>query len=378
MKKTLTCVVAGWTLFHGGLVLSVAQSLETPLKIEVHLYNYSGVTAEVLARAEQETARIYRHLGVGMEWRHCLRTAEELEKKTTCDLPTTSTRFTLRLLSKEMAQSFPVHDDIYGFALLSINGGFGVVANVFADRAREIATEEETRGVILGHLIAHELGHLLLGEAEHPAGAGIMHTPWQTKELDQIKRGVMYFLPGQTERIRAQVLARTIGETAGLKLTVVIYDNAHVNAETLRAAEVTTSAIFGGAGMQVVWREGFAYATERRNVLNPPPEDPVTLIVKLQPESEAARYGVGSVCGGIGFESGAIIFVRGFDRTRLGYVMAHELGHVLLGPNAHAVVGIMRGTLLPEDWEKAAQGTLGFTRSQQKQIRTWVAERRRR
>jgi hypothetical protein len=189
-----------------------AQPAETGLKIAIHLYNYSGVSAEVLARAEQETARIYQHLGVEMEWRHCLRTAEELETKTICDLPTTSTKFTLRLLSKEMAQRFPVHDDIFGFALLSINGGLGVVANVFADRAREIATGEETRAVILGHLIAHELGHLLLGEAEHPAGAGIMHTPWQTKELDQIKRGVMYFLPGQTERIRAQVLARTISE----------------------------------------------------------------------------------------------------------------------------------------------------------------------
>ena len=62
--------------------------------------------------------------------------------------------------------------------------------------------------MILGHLIAHELGHLLLGEAGHSAGAGIMHVPWQTKELEQIKRGVMLFLPGQTERIRAQVLLR--------------------------------------------------------------------------------------------------------------------------------------------------------------------------
>ena len=161
------------------------------------------------------------------------------------------------------------------------------------------------------------------------------------------------------------------------KLTVVIYDHAHLNAETLRAAESTTSAIFGGAGVQVVWREGFAYAAERRNVLNPPPEDPATLIVKLQPESEAARYGVHSVCGGLGFESGAIIFVRRFDAIWLGYIMAHELGHILLGPNAHSIVGIMRGTLRNEDWEKAAQGTLGFTRRQNQQIRTWIDERRR-
>lgn len=62
---------------------------------------------------------------------------------------------------------------------------------------------------------------------------------------------------------------------------------------------------------------------------------------------------------------------------RLGYIMAHEIGHILLGQNAHAIVGIMRGTLQPEDWEKAAQGTLGFTHSQNQQIRTWIAKRSR-
>jgi len=163
-----------------------------------------------------------------------------------------------------------------------------------------------------------------------------------------------------------------------LRLTLVIYDHAHVGPEALGAAENTASEIFTHAGVQLIWREGFAYAAERRAALNPARENPATLLIKLQPESEAARYGVRSACGGIGFESGAIIFVRSFDSTRLAYVMAHELGHMLLGPNAHAIVGIMRGTLLPGDWEKAAQGTLGFTHSQNQQIRTWIDQRNRR
>jgi hypothetical protein len=366
-----------------GLVPLGAQSPETTLKIEVNLYNYSRVSAAELARAEQEAARIYGRLGIAMEWRTCPFTAEELAQNTNCDLPAAPTRFTLRLLSNEMAQRFPVHSDIYGFALLSLNGGFGVTANVFADRAREMAARGESEGVFLGHLIAHELGHLLLDEAGHPAGTGIMHTPWQTKELEQIKQGVMFFLPGQTEKIRAQVLVRNGGASfatraiAGdLKLTVVIYNHAHVKEETLLAAESTTSAIFARAGVQLVWREGFAYAAERRRSLIPYPEDPATLIVKLRPESEAARYGVRSVCGGLGLTSGAIVFVRNFDSIWLGYVMAHELGHILLGANAHSVAGVMRGTLLQEDWGKAAQGTLGFTRSQHHKIRAWIVGRR--
>jgi hypothetical protein len=167
-----------------------------------------------------------------------------------------------------------------------------------------------------------------------------------------------------------------------LKLTLVIYNHAHVSEETLEKAENAASEIFAHAGVRLVWVEGFAYAAERRDALIPAPEDPATLVVKLQPESEAARYGVRSVCGGIGFDSGAIIFVRRFDSgigisvgTRLGYLMAHEVGHILLGPEAHSIVGIMRGTLLEKDWIQAAQGTLSFTRSQTKQIRAWITKR---
>jgi hypothetical protein len=166
------------------------------------------------------------------------------------------------------------------------------------------------------------------------------------------------------------------------KLTLVIYDHAHLGERKLAQAESTASEIFQRAGVQLIWVEGFTYAAQRRDVLNPAPEDPATLVIKLQPESEAARYGVRSVCGGIGFASGAIIFVRNSDQhsgvsdaTRIGHVIAHELGHVLLGASAHSIVGIMRGTLLQQDWENAAQGTLGFTHSQNQQIRTWIAEK---
>jgi hypothetical protein len=164
----------------------------------------------------------------------------------------------------------------------------------------------------------------------------------------------------------------------------VIYDHAHVSGETLEKGENTASEIFGRAGVSLVWREDFAYALERRNAMIQVPEDPATLIVKLQPDSEAVRYGVPSVCGGIGLGSGAIIFVRSFDSrssaspaTRLGYIIAHEIGHILLGPNAHSVVGIMRGSFRQDDWTQGAQGTLGFTRSQAKQIRRWIATRKR-
>lgn len=163
-----------------------------------------------------------------------------------------------------------------------------------------------------------------------------------------------------------------------LRLTLVVYDHAQVGPEPLAAAEKTVSEIFAHANVQLIWRDGFVYAAERRAAGNPMPEIPATLVIKFQPESEAARYGVRSVCGGIALGPNAIVFVRRFDATWLAYITAHELGHILLGPNAHALVGIMRGTLLHEDWEKATQNTLGFTNGQNQRIRTWIDQRSRR
>jgi hypothetical protein len=166
-------------------------------------------------------------------------------------------------------------------------------------------------------------------------------------------------------------------------LTLAIYDHAEVSEQTLSDVESVASEIFRRAGVQLVWLDGFVYAAERRKAEIPAPEDPATLVVKLQPKSEAARYGVRSDCDGLGFESGAIIFVPSFDArgrttnaTRLGYIVAHEIGHMVLGANAHSLVGIMRGTLIEEAWTQAEQGTLGFTKGQARQIRTWIAKRK--
>jgi len=86
--------------------------------------------------------------------------------------------------------------------------------------------------------------------------------------------------------------------TAGdLQLTVVVYDHAHLNAETLAAAERTTSAIFERASVQVVWRERLAYAAERHDVLAP--EDPALWSSSSSPSrrppgTASGRFAVGS------------------------------------------------------------------------------------
>ena len=59
----------------------------------------------------------------------------------------------------------------------------------------------------------------------------------------------------------------------------------------------------------------------------------------------------------------------------LGYVAAHELGHVLLASRAHSSSGIMRAKLEEGDFQDVAQGGLTFTPQQAQRIRDNVAAR---
>ena len=53
----------------------------------------------------------------------------------------------------------------------------------------------------------------------------------------------------------------------------------------------------------------------------------------------------------------------------LGLVIAHELGHLLLGSNSHATTGIMRANWKKQDLSLASKGMLGFTEHQAQQMR---------
>src|SRR5258708_30802424 len=70
-----------------------------------------------------------------------------------------------------------------------------------------------------------------------------------------------------------------------IRLTLVIYDHAHLSDGKLADVESITSEIFRRVGVQVVWVEGFAYAAQRRGVFDPRPQDPPTPVVTLTPRS---------------------------------------------------------------------------------------------
>ncbi len=229
-------------LFGWLLMLSAAQGAEPDegRRIEVLIYNYAHVAADVLARAEGEAGRIYQRAGIETEWQDCPLSPAEAERYPACQSLPGPTRFALRLMPRPMAERRKEDPMVFGFALFPEDGGFGTVVNVYSDRAAELAKgRESAHAVILGHLMAHELGHLLLGTGSH-SQTGLMHVPWHKKELELIAQGSMMFMPWQAEQIRSQVRERSAaGRTAQIATSAAPNSDLHRQREANLSGSLT-------------------------------------------------------------------------------------------------------------------------------------------
>ena len=88
------------------------------------------------------------------------------------------------------------------------SGGFGYYANVFYHRVEQLSgTRTCSRPVVLGHVIAHEMGHLLLGQGGH-SRTGLMTANWDRSELEQVIQRTFIFNSQQAKEIRARFLER--------------------------------------------------------------------------------------------------------------------------------------------------------------------------
>ncbi len=98
--------------------------------------------------------------------------------------------------------------DVFGFALPAGNSEFAAHAYVFFHRAEEPAQRKHAVGgkhcpslaMILGHIMAHELGHLLLGRHHQPPG--IMTADWKKRELSKMTQRTFGFIPREGELLR--------------------------------------------------------------------------------------------------------------------------------------------------------------------------------
>ncbi len=190
---------------HAPTVLRVSP------KIKLRIYNY-GISRALLLRSEGEASAILNHAGLAVGWVDCPLTTEESASYPACLTAMGNSDFTIRILTVRDAQRIAMHRDAMGEALECEGDHRGCSAYIFYRDVQELARAwDASESELLGHTLAHEIGHLLLGANSH-SSEGIMRANWRQPELNTIARAHLFFTDEQSERMCAEVSALNSGQ----------------------------------------------------------------------------------------------------------------------------------------------------------------------
>jgi len=182
-------------------LFSLAQTATTEaftpnVSIRIRVFNIAKISPVVLGEAEQQAARIFDAAGTEIAWQEC-----------PCSGSLGSRDFMLRIVPRLFGSTRnPFQRNNLEFAAVDEDGG--ILATVFCDRV-EALTRGGNTSKLLGHAIAHEIGHLLLGSKAHTE-KNIMRTYWSKDYLKSINRGELLFTPEQVNLIHTHLTAGSI------------------------------------------------------------------------------------------------------------------------------------------------------------------------
>ena len=183
MKAMMLIAMCSINLLAGGQEMNVA------------ICNQGGVNESVLSEAKSEMDLVYSSAGVRIVWQNC-------------DGSPDATWFIIRLRNDNPPRSGGAASlDVMGKAFVKDHGGY--LADAYF---KEVQTTAQLyngdAGVLLGFVMAHELGHLILG-AGHTQD-GVMQAAWGQKQMYALRQRWLKFSESSAERIRLALGARTL------------------------------------------------------------------------------------------------------------------------------------------------------------------------
>jgi len=178
-------------------------SQDGPPAITVLVANYSQASPAILAAAEREAGRILGQAGLRASWLECSVVPSTVSTQDPCQGAPEANGIRLRILAAPVQDKF--QDSVFGFAV------HPVLASVYYEFALRRARRDDADfelPIILGSVMAHELGHLLLGSNSH-FDRGIMLARWEVNQVRQLMMGTLLFTPEQSKLMRLEAQARS-------------------------------------------------------------------------------------------------------------------------------------------------------------------------
>lgn len=188
------------------LVITVPVGAESPLGLTVRVYNATRMPAVLLGAARAEAEPILRDTGVDVTFRPCGVATAPGGVIDPCDDRLKSFEVVVRVID---APSFnpSLHPHAYGVTYVAEETNRGWLATVFADRIGDAAERVGLEpAVLLGRVMAHEIGHLLLGRDYH-GDAGVMRASWPDELLSHDDAAEWRFSRGEAAAMQHVLIA---------------------------------------------------------------------------------------------------------------------------------------------------------------------------
>ncbi len=188
ITKTLVLGVMFQAISFSGVPAVIGDTVQSQPEVLIRLHNSDDVSPKLLADAKFTATRILATAGVRLRWASTRLTEQPAGVDEAIDLqflpcaPEHS-------LSKALAEAFPFRTN-------------GIRITVFFDRVSLLfPSHYAPDGFILGHVMAHEIGHVLLRMHNHSA-AGLMKAHWTDHDFVQMRWKAMEFTPEATATIQ--------------------------------------------------------------------------------------------------------------------------------------------------------------------------------
>lgn len=186
--------IVGWSLLARG-----GEPTKDNSQVTVFVNDSANAPEQIVLAAERNAGRIFHNAGVGVEWVNCGAQDGNLSQ-TQCRDHIMSPGLVVRIIPHART----LGDDIFGVSFVDHDAG--TYADLFFEPIEQLHQLNRAISLapILGDVLAHELGHLLLGSNAHSRD-GIMQPHWTREQLHRVAMGQMRFSKEQAARMRTRI-----------------------------------------------------------------------------------------------------------------------------------------------------------------------------
>lgn len=169
--------------------------------ITVHIYNVGSAGTRDIHQLELSATRIFNQSGIEMLWVNCSNARVKCATNRGLNGPSAGNIVRLRVVDQL---------DRGGEHALGWTNPNSREITVQYNRARlmaRVSPFELSAGQILGHVAAHEIGHILLGTTTHSA-FGVMKSAYSGSDLLNMAQGSLLFNVQESRTLRATLRSR--------------------------------------------------------------------------------------------------------------------------------------------------------------------------